>query len=448
MNRFAPARVSSPAKPSAAARARANSQTALSTSSLPQELQGLTTEEIAFIDEVVSHAPPNSNHFLAVFKAYNDILAERGVNAGDEVVYYGKLLKLGTLKGASWTEKWDWVKSLQGGPSTLKPPATNGKINGATKPSVPTQKTGQANGRTAIFTRLTGTLKSIERDSDAFTLHSHQDEYTDETEPHGPTETSGESDNDNPPQPQTQYRDTPRPNRRAPSPAFTATSTNTLGLNIGPPASAYTSASHAPVYQPSRRDHPTGSRWRTLESSESETAASPSTVPPTYSAATRGIDIPRHPVPRTYASQRTIPKAASKATSTTLLSVPSAPQSISGHQTYLTPASAREVVLKARERSKSVVNEDEAWQKIRRDQDEKEADRFREEKLIERCWDVWKQGFEWIRVCTLTLESYSSSLSKLNMALLRFVCVSVGYERSNRSSSGYSPPPSRHSSLA
>lgn len=398
MNRFAPPRVSSPAKPSVVARARANSNTqgTLSTSSLPPELQGLTTEEISFIDEVVSHAPPNSNHFLTVFKAYNDILAERGVNPGDEVVYYGKLLKLGTLKGASWAEKWDWVKSLQGGPSTLKPavPATtNGKTQGL--PRKPTQKAGQTNGRTAIFTRLTGTLKSIERDEDAFTLHSHQDEYTDETEPEpmAPTEGSDGTSYYIP-----QHRDTPRPNRRAPSPALTAASTNTLGLNIGPPASAYKSVNPAPVYQPSRRELPAKAQWKTIETSEeSDTVASPSTVPPSYGAATRGHDLPQRQR-GSYAPPRNIPKAPSKATSTTLHSASPIPQSISAHG-HLTPASAREVVLRAKERSKSVVNEDEAWEKIRRDQDEKEADRFREEKLMERCWDVWKQGYEWIHVC-------------------------------------------------
>lgn len=419
MNRFAPARVSSPAKSSVVTRVRANSNVkgALSTSSLPPELQGLTAEEIAFIDEVVSHAPPNSNHFLAVFKAYNDILAERGVNPGDEVVYYGKLLKLGTLKGTSWAEKWQWVKSLQGGPSTLKPakpiaPATtaavaaNGKaLNSRTQGLTrqPLQRATQANGRTAIFTRLTGTLKSIERDEDAFTLHSHQDEYTDETEPENvaPSEASDMTTYHDAPQ----YKDTPRPNRRVPSPALTVTSTNTLGLNIGPPPTTLTSATPAPVYQSSRRDFPTKARWKTIESEESDAIPSPSTVPPSYGAATRGLDFPHRHL-GSYVAQRNIPKAPSKATATSTTLYSSLPQSVSGHG-HLTPASAREVVLKARERGKSVVNEDEAWEKIRRDQDEKEADRWREEKLVERCWDVWKQGFEWIRVCpSFTITSF------------------------------------------
>jgi protein SFI1 len=45
-----------------------------------------------------------------VFKAYSEVLKEHGLDP-QEVVYYGKLLKLGTLRGKNWGEKWVSVKS-------------------------------------------------------------------------------------------------------------------------------------------------------------------------------------------------------------------------------------------------------------------------------------------------------------------------------------------------
>ncbi|CAL1704876.1 unnamed protein product [Somion occarium] len=394
MNRFAPPRASSPAKSSVtsmATVARHRDDLRPTASSLPVELQDLTTEEIAFIDEVVGRSPPNAAHFLAVFKAYNDILAERGVNPGDEVVYYGKLLKLGTLKGSSWTEKWNFVKSLQAGPS-------NSAVKTQPSRHAPPRRAQTTQPRSAIFTRLTGTLKNIERDEDAFTLHSHQDD-TDTGETTVPTVISTSS--------APHYRDTPRPNRRAVSPTLTATTTNTLGLHTGPPSSIHKAFVKAPIFPSSKRDVPRSTHWKVEDTSEesTDTVPSPSTVPPSYGAATRGNEhLQRGPyahVPLQGITQ-THPKPAS---------VNGVTQSISGH---LTPATAREAVLRARERSKNVANEEDAWEKIRRDQDEKEADRFREEKLIERCWDVWKQGYQWI---TTTHEQIAQARDNLILRL-------------------------------
>ena len=50
---------------------------------------------------------------------------------------------------------------------------------------------------------------------------------------------------------------------------------------------------------------------------------------------------------------------------------------------------------------KSVINEDDVWAKVREARDGIEADKFREMKLVERCWDVWIQGFQWVQVSTL-----------------------------------------------
>jgi protein SFI1 len=51
-----------------------------------------------------------------------------------------------------------------------------------------------------------------------------------------------------------------------------------------------------------------------------------------------------------------------------------------------------------RARKGSVINEDEAWQKIKMSRDEKDADKFREDKLLERCWEIWVLGHQWLTV--------------------------------------------------
>ncbi len=73
------------------------------------ELKNLTPDDVDFIGAVVRRAGPLATTFPIVFKAYNDVLKERGIDSG-EVRYYGKLLKLGTMKGKNWGEKWEAVK--------------------------------------------------------------------------------------------------------------------------------------------------------------------------------------------------------------------------------------------------------------------------------------------------------------------------------------------------
>ena len=45
-----------------------------------------------------------------------------------------------------------------------------------------------------------------------------------------------------------------------------------------------------------------------------------------------------------------------------------------------------------------VVDLDDAWKNVKMEQDEKFADKFREDMLLARCWEMWRQGFLWITV--------------------------------------------------
>ena len=49
-------------------------------------------------------------------------------------------------------------------------------------------------------------------------------------------------------------------------------------------------------------------------------------------------------------------------------------------------------------------NLDDAWKNIKMEQDEQYADNFRNDMLISRCWEIWRQGFEWIMVSILMVQ--------------------------------------------
>ncbi|KAG8748037.1 hypothetical protein FRC10_009789 [Ceratobasidium sp. 414] len=119
MSRFNPPRTSSPL-------VRARAQTTVSTpapsratrpaseeisTSSAKSLQQLTPHDVQIIDAIIERAPATAKAFVAVYKAYNAVLQERGLNPGDDVIYYEFLLKLGLVKGAEWGDKWATAKA-------------------------------------------------------------------------------------------------------------------------------------------------------------------------------------------------------------------------------------------------------------------------------------------------------------------------------------------------
>ncbi|OBZ75311.1 hypothetical protein A0H81_04427 [Grifola frondosa] len=71
-------------------------------------------------------------------------------------------------------------------------------------------------------------------------------------------------------------------------------------------------------------------------------------------------------------------------------------RAMSSSPPLIEPAPLHRAISQPRERRNSVINEDDAWKKIKMARDEQEADRFRQERLVDRCWEVWKQGYQWI----------------------------------------------------
>lgn len=335
------------------------------------ELRDLEQHDIELLDAIIERAGPSASTFLTVFKAYNDILQERGLDT-HEVIYYGKLLKLGTLKGGSWADKWEMVKLQHG---------YGGKYGTPTRKRDP--PTQPRSSRTPIR-RVIPTTRPSRIDDDSFTLHSHQED----TE-YAPSDPDTRVDTP-------QYRPTINLNRPRPAPLSPSTVTEDST------GSAETNVPSYPIPPtPDPRFVPLAQTrnlrvWDTAASETTETrTVAPSTVPPSY-RATLGepkIQRLRSTSPSPGPSDRPSPSPG-----------------------IISSTTARQTIALARERRGSIVNEDDAWNKIKMARDEEEADRFRQERLVERCWDVWRQGFQWIIVSlngVLSYLSYIDAFSRL-----------------------------------
>ena len=72
-------------------------------------------------------------------------------------------------------------------------------------------------------------------------------------------------------------------------------------------------------------------------------------------------------------------------------------QSNSTHKSVLP---IKQVASQPKERK----NLDDAWKNIKMEQDEEYADNFRNDMLLTRCWEIWRQGFHWIMVSVMMVQ--------------------------------------------
>ncbi|KAF9653101.1 hypothetical protein BDM02DRAFT_3159997 [Thelephora ganbajun] len=319
----------------------------LSTSVTIPELAGLSPDEVEFIDSVIQRAPATATTFLTVLKVYNGLLLERGLDPQNEVIYFGKLLKLGTVKGQTWKDKWDIIKDRHGYKTQPRSTPRPSPIPRDDAPSA----TPRRNGMTNLYNPAP-TFRQSNPEYDAFTLHSSRTD--DETELTQSTNT----DNLGP-----QYHATPQ---RFESPVHLV-----LALTPGTPIPTTLARSNRYAHRTARNYIPP--RWDSQSSDHTDSAPTRVSTPPSYGAAIRESA----PVPTA--------KSHSKIQTRVAFARPQAEEKV-------TVASS-----KSRELPKSVINEDDVWAKVREARDEVEADRFRGRKLVERCWDVWIQGLEWVQ---------------------------------------------------
>ncbi|KAJ7109323.1 Sfi1 spindle body protein-domain-containing protein [Mycena epipterygia] len=338
MSSFRPTRASPPSKLTTLTESLLTStlSTDLSRSSAVSihELIGLTEEDVDLLDDIIARAGPSATTFPAVFTAYNAVLKERDLDPS-EVVFYGKLLKLGTLKGTNWGEKWRMVKLQQGygGPPRSSHPPARGGASKPPRDAPPRRK------------RVDSPPKVL-RENESTNIDSDDDE--------------AQLGVDVP-----QYHLLNRPAaRHLTSSVYSEATSASLDTRIRPLLAPPRSRPMPP---------PRAQVWDTYTSDATEHPGPPSNTPPSYRAAVHAPEQSKRQIV-TDAARSAVKRPASLASL----------------------ATARQLVAQARERKGSVVNEDDAWNKIKILQDEKEADRFREERLLERCWDVWTQGVQWI----------------------------------------------------
>lgn len=366
---FRPTHTSSPAKSLLQAALSDASRTSAVSKS---ELQALSLAEVEFLDSVVRRIAPNATSFLSGLKAYNDELHDRGLDSQTETVHYGRLLEICKLRGPSWQVKWDAVKKQYG--YVTAPPRT------APRPRTPPKP------RQTSFlkpTRSPAYLMAPVRDDDddVFTLHSHQDrEPSETTQDTGQTEEEQEefsSDTERDHEP-VRYGITRLHKPQGPSQARLSNPPASHAANpIFPPSLTHPATPRPQnAYQDAIRRVPT---WEDTSDTTDGMMLSPSNTPPSYPAAVRtgptskpAADLRNHPVLRA-PSPIKLPNPEPHAQ-------PTLPQS--------------------RERKGSVINEEDAWKKIKMARDEEDADKFRDDKLLERCWEIWLLGYQWLIVRT------------------------------------------------
>lgn len=317
-----------------------------SATSVP-ELTRLSPDEIKLLDAVIERAGPSATTFLSVFKAYNDVLSERGLDP-HEVLYYGKLLKLGTMKGKNWGDKWASIKDQCSSQGSYA--GSGSLVQHSDQPQTPND------GLKRVSRRVIHRISPAHQLDDTLTLHSREDESDTRSSTASDINTSI-----------SQYPFTPK----AP-----LGQTNHIASSQSPCIILDNTRSNSLLCTSTRITTPfLQQRTRHLgEVNVSDGSGDhiPSTTPPSYRAAIQDARLSQ--VSHHLANSRI------------------------REQPPLVKSYARQAVAIARERKGSIVNEDDAWNKIKTQRNEIIADEFRTDRLQERCWEVWRQGFQWIIV--------------------------------------------------
>lgn len=138
--------------------------TASSTANLTP-FEGLTDDEVTFIESIINRVPSSATTFVPVFKAYQDEFEERDLNASDDQFYYNLLLKLGMIRADNWQGRWRLVKEHF--EYQLGSPLQSNVL--------PEAKEDQP--------RASSYHPPFDNDDDAFTLHSHAESVGDAVPP-------------------------------------------------------------------------------------------------------------------------------------------------------------------------------------------------------------------------------------------------------------------------
>jgi protein SFI1 len=374
---FTPARSSTP--PITLVQRSAVSDVSRSSALSTAELATLTPDDIEFLDAVISRAPTSATTFIHIFKAYNEVISERGLDPENEVDYYKKLLKIGTLKGENWASKWRAVKAQNGYTATSMPAKTGIPPHKATPQAPPSQSS---------TARLLQRLKALQHENTPGPSESPPDDILSRTD-------VTDTETDSP------LRAAPAPTPGRPSSMLTTTN-NTLGLEVGT----------VPGYPPSSTlapSKPPGWRWFERDPDIDKSVPFLTSTPPLS---------PQKPV--------------------------SQPTPVSLRQPILPRVPINPTPFRSLADLRAPnPREDDAWNKISMEQDEQSADQFRNTRLLQRCFDVWKQGHDWV-IVSLLLSLWGHSTKFNSPSLLR----NAGNDSSDLPCTRYVRSPRRHSQVA
>jgi protein SFI1 len=329
---FTPVRSSTP--PGTLVQRSAVSDVSRSSALSTAELATLTPDDIEFLDAVISRAPTSATTFIHIFKAYNEVISERGLDPENEVDYYKKLLKIGTLKGENWASKWRAVKVQNGYTATPTPAKTRLPLHKATPQAPPSQSS---------TARLLQRLRVLQHENPPGPSVPPPDDHLSQTDI-----TDIEADSP------------PRAAPGRPSTMLTATTNNTLGFDVGA----------IPGYPPSSTlapSKPPGWRWFERDPDIDKSVPFLTSTPPLS---------PHKPASR--------------------------PTPVNTRQPILPHVPINPTPFRSLADLRALYpREDDAWNKVRVEQDEQSADQFRNTRLLQRCFDVWKQGHDWVIVSLL-----------------------------------------------
>ncbi|CAA7271758.1 unnamed protein product [Cyclocybe aegerita] len=300
------------------------------TGAIAPELQHLSSSDIAILDAVIHRAGHSATTFFTVFKAYSDVLKERGLDP-QEVVYYGKLLKLGTMKGKNWGEKWDLVKAQLG----------KGAVISAVDHSDVESEVAPFESVSRIFEQPY--VRPAAKQAHAPLRQPYTSRDLDKTFSLVAQST---------------------PFEKADFVKQTSTKPDDF-------------ISSTPVQR-------VKARTRVAPTIGSEDGEISSPVPPSYKSTAHEHTLPVAPLLQKPENRSHNPR----------------PELMLKH---------RKIVAPPKEKKKA-ADMDDAWKNIKMEEDEKCADDFRETILIAKCFEIWKQGYFWIKTTHQQIQEARDSL--------------------------------------
>lgn len=359
------------------------------TSATSAALQNLTPEDVELIDEIIEKSPPSATTFLTVFKAYNEVLAERNMDAANDVRYYNILLKLGVVKGLDWGAKWNSVKAQLGydGSNSVadeedfQPPSriTNGTrayLRPSRSPERRQSLQSLMRQRTAAF-RHAHEVAPLQNFADSVTTQSYSESYS-EKDTAETTETETDAD--------TQSQETSVATEEP--------------LDV------------APTYSSPRTFVP-GSKAYSLKNNVLELSTDASSIPPLPSVE-QFLPIQAK---RLLQHTRESPQPSQEHTERPMARIERfrPPTQRDLRPRYEEPCRDETTPTKFLPRSRQPIGNDgntseedeNNWKKIRMARDEKQADILRNVSLVRSCWSTWKAKIQKLAVSTVLIERHT-----------------------------------------